>query len=509
LRADEADAARPAPANSRTSEDGAGWECSARGRFHALMPPKGQVKRFSWRHPGVLWRSRNDWVAERFGDPSHGLRRDWVRALRERDPEHAFTIERTDPEFSFLLLGDTGEGDFSQYAVVPPMLARGGDTDFMVVCSDVIYPAGEAADYELKFFRPYADYPGQIFAIPGNHDWYDGLRGFMRVFCGLRGEYRPSGWRGIFAPLARLLWREPDPIDDAALAAARDRYRGAERQRRLQPGPYWAIDAPSLRVIAIDTGITGGIDRDQAAWLREMSAGPKPKVLLTGKPLFVDDRVKPAPIEGESATVADIVADPAFHYVATIGGDTHNYQRYHKEVDGRRIEYIVSGGGGAFMHATHTIPKTSVVAEDDFRCYPLRGDSLSRYSRLYARWLRMKWLALDPKQAAAAVSHRLGMDTTRADARAVTASLRARLVARLLGVPRRHRERSRWLRLPVRRMPQRFRSEFADWDDPPFFKNFLRLDVTADTLTIRCFGVTGCGEQEEAPPCEDRVDIPL
>ena len=45
------------------------------------------------------------------------------------------------------------------------------------------------------------------------------------------------------------------------------------------------------------------------------------------------------------------------------------------------------------MHATHTIPRVSTsagVTEDDFRCYPLRGDSLAFYSRLYGRRLRMR-----------------------------------------------------------------------------------------------------------------------
>ncbi|WP_119731136.1 metallophosphoesterase family protein [Thermomonospora amylolytica] len=510
MRADD-DARPPAePETSRTSEAGAGWGCGRPGRFLDLLPAAGEVHRFSWRHPGVLWRSRNDWVAKAFGDPSGDIRRAWVRELRRRDPDPSFTMRREEAEFSFLLLGDTGEGDRSQYAVVPPMLAAGGDTDFMVICSDVIYPGGEAADYEAKFFRPYAGYPGPIYAIPGNHDWYDGLRGFMHVFCDLPGEHEPPPWRGATGRLARLLWRRPAPVDEAALKAARERFRGAPGQQAVQPGPYWAIDSPSLRIVGIDTGITGGLDRDQAAWLREVSAGDKPKLLVTGKPLLVDGRVKPGRLEGETTTILDIVEDPAHHYVAAIGGDIHNYQRYSRRLgDGRTIEYVVSGGGGAFMHATHVIPRTTLVEEGDFRCYPLRGDSLSRYSRLYARWLRMRWLELSPQQATAVVAHRLGMDATRAGDRGVAPSRRARIVAALLGVPCGTRERHRMRRLPVRKVPQHFRSEFADWDRPPFFKNFLRVDVTPDALTIRCFGVTGCGEHEDRPPVEDSVTVPL
>ena len=36
-------------------------------------------------------------------------------------------------------------------------------------------PAGDVNEYEDKFFWPYRSLPGPIYAIPGNHDWYDGL----------------------------------------------------------------------------------------------------------------------------------------------------------------------------------------------------------------------------------------------------------------------------------------------------------------------------------------------
>ncbi|MEU5879335.1 metallophosphoesterase [Spirillospora sp. NPDC047279] len=500
---------RHTPDNSRVSEAGAGWVCGTPGTFTKLMPDD-RAPGFSWRRPTVLWRSRNDVIARLFGDPSDGIRRRCVAALTERGTPAAFTMHRSTPEFSFLLLGDTGEGDRSQYAVVPPALAAGGDADFMVIASDVIYPTGEMADYESKFFRPYKDFAGPIYAIPGNHDWYDGLRGFLRVFCNLDVGCEPEPWAGTLRFLPRLLWRRSGPVDEEALARARAEYRARPEQRAAQPGPYWAIDTPSLRIVGIDTGITGGIDRDQGAWLREMSAGPKPKLLITGKPLLVDDGAKPGPIE-DGGTVDEIVRDPAHNYVAAIGGDTHNYQRYPVRTDdGRTIEYVVSGGGGAFMHATHIIPKTRLVEEDRFRCYPLRGDSLSRYSQMYGRWLRMpRFFALTPAEATEAVRHRLGIRPARGYEDQAPPSFRARVVAALLGVPDSRVRRTRWLRLPVRKLPQKFRSELADWDRPPFFKSFLRIDVTAESVRIRCFAASGCGDHEADPPCEDEVHIRL
>jgi hypothetical protein len=63
--------------------------------------------------------------------------------------------------------------------------------------------------------------------------------------------------------------------------------------------------------------------------------------------------------------------------------------------------------------------------------------------------------------------------------------------------------------LPAGRGFQRFVSEAFDWNDPPMFKSFLRLDATGDAVRVRCFGVSGCREAEHAPPVEDEFTIPL
>jgi hypothetical protein len=268
------------------------------------------------------------------------------------------------------------------------------------------------------------------------------------------------------------------------------------------------MDAGPLRIVGIDTGILGGIDADQGAWLRRVSQGPRPKILVTGKPLYVDDAHHPCPIAG-GGTVDDIVRDPANNYVAAIGGDIHNYQHYPVRVGDRVIEYIVSGGGGAFMHATHTIPRVRVggVTEDEFRCYPLRGDCLAFYSRMYGHRLRTRRLfELTGEQASAVITKRLGIPANRGSDARVT--LRTSLVAALLGVPRRPHGRSR-LRLPVRRVYQRFLSPASVSYTPPLFKSFMRVDVTPRSVRIRCFAASGCREHELAPPLEDEVTISL
>jgi hypothetical protein len=257
-----------------------------------------------------------------------------------------------------------------------------------------------------------------------------------------------------------------------------------------------------VRLIGIDTGIEGDIDRDQGAWLRRVSSeSPKPKILLTGKPIYVDGVHHPGRIEG-GGTVDEVVTAPEHNYIAAIGGDIHNYQRYPVELpDGRTLLYLVSGGGGAFMHETHTIgnldhARLAGVSESRFRCYPMRGDSLSRFSQLWSR----KWLGrlrsarfIEPDVAAAIVGERLGLMPVRESARKVEVTDADRRAAdALFELPARKRGA---LHLPF--------SEYLDWNEPPLFKSFLRIEAGREEVRIRCLAAAGCGEQEGDPPVED------
>jgi hypothetical protein len=414
-----------APPPTNTPED-VGWPGSV-GSWRGF----GLQSRLNFLDPWVLLRSRNDRLAGLVAGLIERQRERWIAAQRARpEVERRFpdrVISRpdlTDPKF--VVVGDTGEQDDSQWAVVPPLLAVGDGTDFMIIASDVVYPAGAADEYPNAFYKPYANYRGEIYAIPGNHDWYDGLVGFMYHFCG--AEPQPfeidvppspgsSPWmrarRFLVTAALRRLWRRAPAIDTALLEPLR-----AERWPNgpAQPGPYFAIDTPRLRIVAIDTGIQNRLDAEQAAWLLRVSKADVPKLLVTGKPIYVGGHYHPtsfeagAEIEGY-ADVDAVVRDPEHRYVAVIGPDIHNYQRYCvrlPERDGcaaRTIPYFVAGGGGAHLSPTHMIPRVDLrpdagrpeerlpadvapVGEDDFVCRPLRGDSLAVFSRVFASRLR-------------------------------------------------------------------------------------------------------------------------
>ncbi len=382
----------------------------------------------------ALAESLNDRIARNVHDFISPLRNRWVarqRASAGVPPDFAITRHSHESEFSFLLLGDTGEQDASQYAVVAPLVERGESTAFMVVCSDVIYPAGDVNEYVNGFYVPYEGYGKPIYAVPGNHDWYDGLNGFMYHFCGAEPlpeeVFRWSDFK-LREIIARTLWRRPSLPE-------RDRLQGWRSARppwsndppeAPQSGPYFVIETKSLTIVGIDTGITGTLDHEQGEWLLRVSKRPGAKLLLTGKPLLVNGDHRPCAIAWSEdrapagrPTVDDIVRAPEHGYVAAIGGDVHNYQRYSVALppsrgfpDGRDFEYIVSGGGGAYLAATHLIPHVDVrlpgsaggtagahcprVTEDDFRCYPLRGDSLAHFSKRLVPKIRaaLSWAVL-------------------------------------------------------------------------------------------------------------------
>ena len=295
------------------------------------------------------------------------------------------------------------------------------------------------------------------------------------------------------------------------------RLRGLPGQQQPvpQPGPYYVIDTAQLRLVCIDTGILGNLDGPQGHWLVRVSADPRPKILLTGTPLLVDGRCDPCPIvDGPEGyrTVLDVVHDPRFGYVASIGGNIHNYQRYPVRRDGRTIQHLVAGGGGAFMHATHLIPRLDPanvcgVTEDEFRCYPLRRDSLASYSRVLQRILdrarvRMN-VEMTPDEAASRLADRLGM--TPLASRPVAAGGPA--TSWPAGRTRVEQALTRSLMVVGGKRFHKWFSPFYDWDSPPFFKSFLRITVGEGSATVTCLGVTGCGETERAPSVEDVVEL--
>ena len=144
-------------------------------------------------------------------------------------------------------------------------VANAPDVRFVVISSDVVYPTGAMKDYEAKFWLPFKGVTRPVYAIPGNHDWYDALEGFAATFLqadAARAEHSREGG-------GRSAGHQHD-----RRTASRSSIREAARLREaygvptgFQRAPFFEIQTDRFALVAIDTGILRTIDAAQAAWL--------------------------------------------------------------------------------------------------------------------------------------------------------------------------------------------------------------------------------------------------
>ena len=235
--------------NSQSSARAAGWTDdgdprgaeSPLGSWRALLDRRKAPKwdHFSWLTVRALFESVNDQLAKLDLDLVLERRPRWTAAQRSANANERFgpdfVVDRSG-DTRFFLIGDTGEQDASQYAVAPVFTgaANGAEgdeqTQFAVIVSDVVYPAGDVNEYVNAFYIPYEAYPSPIYALPGNHDWYDGLNGFMYHFCGADPlpveRYRASSFRPGKRFLA-WLWRRSSVPERNQLAGWRSSRPGS------------------------------------------------------------------------------------------------------------------------------------------------------------------------------------------------------------------------------------------------------------------------------------------
>ena len=127
------------------------------------------------------------------------------RELQSSRPRTVGELYRDADELWFDYVADTGDG-FEATATVAhhvaqPLLAVEGLDDpvprgqLLVLGGDEVYPAASTEGYENRLEGPWRaalpwtppldpDDPAhpRLYAVPGNHDWYDGLTGFLRMF---------------------------------------------------------------------------------------------------------------------------------------------------------------------------------------------------------------------------------------------------------------------------------------------------------------------------------------
>lgn len=269
-------------------------------------------------------------------------------------------------------VADTGDGWDSTYSVAynlarPTLSVDGVASDLpraqlLVLGGDQVYPTPAGGGYRTRFLDPFrAAFPPPwptvkpptpgtdlsnwplMLAIPGNHDWYDGLHEFDRVFCSRQaiGRWQPVQQTSYFAvtlPHRWHLWGADLQLDDgidepqyAWFEAQAKSLTAGDRVVLCVPEPRWVDESERLKRMDIMTAIKSG----KANAL---------KAIETQSPAFRSIRTLERLINESQATVELVVA-----------GDSHHYA-YWQPTSAGAPHRFTCGGGGAYLRGTHDLP---------------------------------------------------------------------------------------------------------------------------------------------------------
>jgi len=256
-------------------------------------------------------------------------------------------------------VSDVGDGWNPTYSVayslarqtidVPDKKLRRGE--ILIFGGDAVYPTANDEEYGKRFVEPYkmafnavrngnGTNPNNsdlkqvphVFALPGNHDWYDSLVAFQKIFCThiFNNRIFAGGWQ--------------------------------TRQKRS----YFALKLPQKWwLLGIDLQLSHNIDVRQLEYFKSIIEGMKPgdKVILcVPEPYWVKAikyqdltkvyEEKEKSIEKLEELIRKKHTENPIKVKLYLAGDLHHYRRFESE-DDDRIQKITAGGGGAFLHPTH------------------------------------------------------------------------------------------------------------------------------------------------------------
>lgn len=256
-------------------------------------------------------------------------------------------------EIRFHALGDSGVNHATDAELIAEDMttdfkssAGGLNPAFLFHLGDVVYGPGKESHYGERFYTPYKRYPGKIIAIPGNHD----------------GEVKtPEDDPSLSAFLAHF-------CADQATVPPQASESGIFRENMTQPGVYWLLDAPFVRIIGLYSnklenpgylqGKTDNGDEDtsQLDWLKTtLTKIAKDK---TKKALLIATHHPPYSQSGHSGStdmlqsIDDICSSTGVFPDAFFSAHAHNYQRYTRRISGKQIPYYVLGTGGISTQKT-------------------------------------------------------------------------------------------------------------------------------------------------------------
>ncbi len=259
-----------------------------------------------------------------------------------------------------------------------------GPAELLVLGGDEVYPVASAEAYRRRFTAVFRAarfcYPQfikstspvhgpPVLALPGNHDWYDGLSAFRRTFC--------ESWTRMTA--------KADSEDLTMVGLYEDPKDTAQREvaggwTTIQSRSYFAIRVhPKWWIWGVDSQLNAPIDSVQLAYFDAAKAKLQPGdgvVLCTSTPSWLeaeDDNPQDFDRETPMTTMVNfrrrylgLPEDEWLRMIVT--GDRHHYVRYEatkpqpaetKLTGGKSLKWmpgptlVTCGGGGAFTSPTH------------------------------------------------------------------------------------------------------------------------------------------------------------
>lgn len=220
--------------------------------------------------------------------------------------------------------------------------------DILIFGGDEVYPYPTKEAYLNRLTIPFeqalgddkSDCKQHVFAIPGNHDWYDGLEEFTKLFC--------------------------SDIDSRNFAGRMTRQKRSYFALKL-PNNWWLFGS--------DGQLHSNIDTAQLEYFRYITenyiqSGDK-IILCISEPVWIySHKYKKYSSEFDETDLIfleeKILKPKGAKVKLFLSGDLHHYRR-HEEIQSAdtesKVNKITAGGGGAFLHPTHG-DDYSVITED-------------------------------------------------------------------------------------------------------------------------------------------------
>lgn len=229
------------------------------------------------------------------------------------------------------------------------ILLFGGDTAYPVATSNeindrVIVPFNRV----LASVRQH-DEPGTrraILGIPGNHDWYDGLDGFGRLFRRRIGELSLDQEEPNLVPERESRFEHVAKFVEKFVVGGQ-----IDKQKILvidgyvpvQQASYWALPlAPGIDCLAADRQLRAVDFRQRKFFANFREYRNNPLFVLLPDPVYAFQEASVTGMQMARSLELDLEHTP--HFV--LSGDIHHYERL--TVDASL--HVTAGGGGAFTH---------------------------------------------------------------------------------------------------------------------------------------------------------------